>query len=1448
MGKINVLLAVALGTAAVLAGSRSENKEAFSIQTTPAAGYHNGCGSWGQYLDSDGWDLSYYHYGTSSGSASARITVKNPGRVAFKLNLRSEVAASCSVSRDGSKLFSSPASESWSGGYCWTRFTTNVVLHLDRPNTVLEVRCSVPSSPSYYYSDSRCSISDLSFTPPDSRYYFDRSAFTPTTWKMRNYRNSSAAWFEQGDTVYRGDMALRSGKVADGQTSWIETTVVGPGSMAFTWKTSSQKDRDNLAVYLDGARKTAISGETDWLDASVAVPAGEHVIRWSYEKDASGSSGQDCAWIGMIYWQTSLRRWVEDILATGAVRTGVWDGFRKEFDSRLAVNPKDYEARILRAATYLAELSEMPEVARLLQAYGLTFSLASGSVTGTPTVDGAPLPNEAVDRVAAIALPAIQRMEDELALIPDAWDGSFTVHAADYPLDEDVCFDRADLLFLKAMLQVTRAAILYAQGQDFALDYSQVQNEVAQYQKDFPDLSAAPVVDGSDAEWSGVRETFTDRSGVLAKIKTGAFAQKAYVSFMFADAVKPFAQDEDFPHFHFSAVKVLGHKNADFCFSPKFEDGKLEQVSEKGWDVSSFRRGRFVEMSVMPPPGFQVVRVSPEAYAERFCTVKPSSSGAIKADGAVNDWADIPVCISGAHGKGAGRLHLSGRDLSFLVEFANYDAGTKGELRRFSLAFERDGAAGRVRYSFYNKGDCSVPGEAELYFGNSQSSVPFSAAVKGNALEVKMSLPSRICDGSPLDVRDLSCSVYSATQGSASFSWGMLESYTRLLRKRVPFSQILQESPAFLKRARSVKNLADSKTAVQRALEFMGVADGIISARRDGRMHFFDYDPSLALDQKKARELVADGKASLESAVRHSYGADMDWLVERGYMRKEKLDQVKADSAYGTGTDSLFLGALFSGKFTRDLLPALSMADRPVLSSLPDASFGGLVQSATTERIVKSCEGRVEFAQVFVGDRWPETLPVGCRRPVWMVRYVKGGGKVTYRANMSSALSAALFCYVDGELQPVTTFSGDDVVVSVDLGADGEHEISWCFVPYAAQYFDFTPVLDIRGAIKDFNYFAPGIPEDGGPSSGTDAPTPGGTDPGSNPGGNPGGKPDSNPGGGSGGESADPGNSSGTSDPTRGPQLFAGADTDDFAGGETYLGWLRDAAGKIAGTIEVKCAAARAGSASKVSGTLFRLATGKKERLAAERVLPGADAAYLGMELHGRTLGGAYDGYTVVAARDGLSSKDRDVKKAATAAVAAKAGVWTFALKLAQGYAGFTATVDKRGKCKLAGQLPDGTRVSLTAKGVLGDGRLAFPFVMSKKTTLGFVLWVSDDGTATITDLADIRLATGESITARVVPPSSEHALPDGGYTFSDGTVRQAFSVVRGKWNAGKKDENPVNLKLTFTARTGAVKGSYQIVDGKTKSRYTVSGVVVGTGFYGSSLLKKVGSKSVWTE
>src|SRR6266540_4177600 len=110
----------------------------------------------------------------------------------------------------------------------------------------------------------------------------------------------SASWSRQANVSYDGVDAARSGSIFDGQESWLQTTVTGPGTVAFWWKVSSEGDYDMLEYYIGGARQSRISGEQDWRQVAFSVPSGSQSLRWRYVKDSGDSLGQDVAWVDEV--------------------------------------------------------------------------------------------------------------------------------------------------------------------------------------------------------------------------------------------------------------------------------------------------------------------------------------------------------------------------------------------------------------------------------------------------------------------------------------------------------------------------------------------------------------------------------------------------------------------------------------------------------------------------------------------------------------------------------------------------------------------------------------------------------------------------------------------------------------------------------------------------------------------------------------------------------------------------------------------------------------------------------------------------------------------------------------------------------------------------------------------------------------------------------------------
>ena len=103
--------------------------------------------------------------------------------------------------------------------------------------------------------------------------------------------------------------SMKSGAITHGQTSTLTTTVMGPGTITFQWKTSCEKDDYNLYEWdhaefkVDGTVVAKLDGVTDWQTVSYAISGDEsHTLEWLYVKDDVESDGQDCCWVADYHW------------------------------------------------------------------------------------------------------------------------------------------------------------------------------------------------------------------------------------------------------------------------------------------------------------------------------------------------------------------------------------------------------------------------------------------------------------------------------------------------------------------------------------------------------------------------------------------------------------------------------------------------------------------------------------------------------------------------------------------------------------------------------------------------------------------------------------------------------------------------------------------------------------------------------------------------------------------------------------------------------------------------------------------------------------------------------------------------------------------------------------------------------------------------------------------
>lgn len=152
-------------------------------------------------------------------------------------------------------------------------------------------------------------------------------------------------------TAYDG---TKSVKLAGGGVSnsdrYIERTVYigeGGGTVRYAFKKSTEQIYDNLYFYIDGVldRQHTLDQLTWSYPAARDITAGEHVIRFAYEKDASGNAGDDAAWIDNVVLTNAVLPDVETktiptIDQVGTVMTVSLDGGGDVIPDAMSVKAK----------------------------------------------------------------------------------------------------------------------------------------------------------------------------------------------------------------------------------------------------------------------------------------------------------------------------------------------------------------------------------------------------------------------------------------------------------------------------------------------------------------------------------------------------------------------------------------------------------------------------------------------------------------------------------------------------------------------------------------------------------------------------------------------------------------------------------------------------------------------------------------------------------------------------------------------------------------------------------------------------------------------------------------------------------------------------------------------------------------------------------------------------
>ncbi len=158
-------------------------------------------------------------------------------------------------------------------------------------------------------------------------------------------------WVVVSASQYEGAYTSRSGAIENNQTTEMSLAlyVINSGTISFYRKTSSETNYDFLRFYIDGSQQGQWSGEVGWGQVSYPVSSGNHTFKWTYLKDGSVTSGEDCAWVDyIIFPQSEIVDPEINVTPISFTKTVILGGIVNDFlnIANIGTTPLDFTAQV----------------------------------------------------------------------------------------------------------------------------------------------------------------------------------------------------------------------------------------------------------------------------------------------------------------------------------------------------------------------------------------------------------------------------------------------------------------------------------------------------------------------------------------------------------------------------------------------------------------------------------------------------------------------------------------------------------------------------------------------------------------------------------------------------------------------------------------------------------------------------------------------------------------------------------------------------------------------------------------------------------------------------------------------------------------------------------------------------------------------------------------------
>jgi hypothetical protein len=291
-------VSIGSSTSSIYAGTTNYSKSGISSGTSitltaPSTAGNAGFSSWSGCSSTSGNNCTVSM--TSNKTVTAGYTAAT-----YTLSVNSSGVSAVPISSSTSSTYAGTTNYSRSGIYSGTSITLMAPSTAGSADFASWSGCSVASA-------NNCTVS-MTGNKNVTAIYADGAPTlgeavdnTALSWSS----GGDAGWFGQTTTAYHADDAAQSGDIGDNRTSSMQTTVIGPGTLRFYWRVSSESF-DYLHFSIDGVEQPgSISGSSAWILGSFDITSGLHTLMWTYTKNGLLSSGSDCGWVDQVEWSGS---------------------------------------------------------------------------------------------------------------------------------------------------------------------------------------------------------------------------------------------------------------------------------------------------------------------------------------------------------------------------------------------------------------------------------------------------------------------------------------------------------------------------------------------------------------------------------------------------------------------------------------------------------------------------------------------------------------------------------------------------------------------------------------------------------------------------------------------------------------------------------------------------------------------------------------------------------------------------------------------------------------------------------------------------------------------------------------------------------------------------------------------------------------------------------------